>query len=133
MTDASLGRINVFSVPLPHNGTSLKARISQAEKVLGDDVKLFKDDSGEVSLNDNDVVDFLSDTYPGVVADDPVAIVYETSNGFSKRLRATQDSSARPSTMFYASLIVAIFQPWEIMIRRGTRRERGRFSKQMEY
>ena len=132
MTDTSLGRINVYSVPLPHNGTSLKARISQAEKVLGDNVKLFEDDSGENTLNDNDVVDFLSDTYPGVLADDPVAIVYE-NDGFSKRLRATQDSSARPSTMFHASLIVAIFQPWEIMIRRGTRRERGRFSTQMEY
>jgi hypothetical protein len=93
MTDTSLGRINVLSVPLPHNGTSLKARISQAEKVHADDVKLFKDDSGENILNDSDVVDFLSATYPGVVADDPVAIVYET-HGFSKRLRATQDSSA---------------------------------------
>ena len=121
----------MFSVPLPHNGTSLKACISQAEKILGDNVKLFKDGSGENSLNDNDVVDFLSDTYPGVLPDDPVAIVYE-NDGFSKRLRANQDSSARPSTMFYASLIVAIFQPWEIMIRRGTRRERGRFSKQID-
>lgn len=93
MTDTSLGRINVLSVPLPHNGTSLKDRISQAEKVLADDVKLFEDDSGEDTLNDNDVIDFLSDTYPGVVADDPVAIVYEP-HGFPKRLRANQDSSA---------------------------------------
>lgn len=92
MTDTSLGRINVLSVPLPHNGTSLKDRISQAEKVLADNVKLFEDDSGEDTLNDNDVIDFLSDTYPGVVEDDPVAIVYEP-HGFPKRLRANQDST----------------------------------------
>jgi len=120
MTDTSLGRINVLSVPLPHNGASLKARISRAEKVLADNVKLFKDDSGENTLNDNDVVDFLSDNYPGVVVDDPMAIVYEQQkptqpssepelHGFWKRLRATQDSGACHSTTFYASLIVAIF------------------------
>ena len=104
MTDTSLGRINVFSIPLPHNGTSLKARISKAEKVLAENVKLFKDNSGENTLNDNDDVDFLSDTYPGVVVDDPVAVVCRpqkpkpasepTPYGFSKRLRATQDYSA---------------------------------------
>ena len=75
MTD-TLGRIKVLSVPLPQNGTYLKARISQAEKVLDDNVKVFKDDSGENTIKDHDV-DFPSSTYPGVVADDPVAIVYE--------------------------------------------------------
>jgi len=77
MINTSLGCINVLSVPLPHNGASLKARISQAEKFLAHSVKLFKDNNGENTLNDNDIIDFLSDTFPGVVADDPIVIIYK--------------------------------------------------------
>lgn len=103
MTDTSLGRIKVLSVPLPHNGTSLNARLSRTEKILADSAKPFKDDSGENTVKDHDV-DFPSDTYPSVVADDPVVIAYEPQqpksaselelHGFSKRLKATQDSAA---------------------------------------
>lgn len=103
-TDTSLGRINMLSFPPPHNGASLKARLNYVEKISACDVKIFKDDSGENTLKDNDVVDLLSGTHPGVTADDPIAIVCSPQKpipasdpifpGFSELLRATRDSSA---------------------------------------
>ncbi|KIK03629.1 hypothetical protein K443DRAFT_94770 [Laccaria amethystina LaAM-08-1] len=95
-TDTSLGRLDALSVPPPHNGTSLKARLSQAEKLSASDFKLFKDDSGEIILNCDKVVNFLSDNYPGIIADEPVAIVYDPQQatcdpipqGFSRKLRS---------------------------------------------
>lgn len=65
--DNSLGRINVLSVPFPHNDSSWKARTSQAEEVLAVNVKLCKD--GENTCKDHDV-DVPSSNSPGVVADD---------------------------------------------------------------
>ena len=103
-TDTSLGRINMLFFPPPHHGASLKTRLNQVEKISACDVKIYKDDSGENVLQDNDVVDLLSDTYPGVTADEPMAIVCSPQKpipasdplppGFSKLLRATRDSSA---------------------------------------
>lgn len=102
-TDTSLGRINILFFPPPHHGASLKARLSQVEEITACDVKIFKDDSGEDTLMDNDIVDLLSDTYPGVTADEPMAIVCSPQKpipasdpmppGFSKLLRATLDST----------------------------------------
>ena len=103
-TDTSLGRINMLCFSPPHHGASLKARLNQVEKISAFDVKIYKDDSGENILGDNDVVDLLSDTYPGVTADEPMAIVCSPQKpipasaprppGLSKLLRATRDSSA---------------------------------------
>lgn len=91
-TDTSLGRVNALSVPPPHNGTSLKARLSQAERLPAHDFKLFKDDSGEIILNSDKNVNFLSDNYPGIIADEPLAIVYDPQHpipqGFPRKLRA---------------------------------------------
>lgn len=102
--DLSLGRITALSVPPPHNGASLKARLIQAEKIPSQNVKLFKDDGGENILNHNQVVNLLSDNYPGVLLNDPIAIVYGPKKqegasqleprSFSKRLIANQDSGS---------------------------------------
>jgi hypothetical protein len=56
-TDTSLGRINMLFFPPPHNGASLKVRLNQVEKISPRDLKIFKDDSGENTLKDNDVFD----------------------------------------------------------------------------
>ena len=140
-TDTSLGRVNTLSVPPPHNGTSLKARISQAEKLPAYDFKLFRDDSGEIILNCDEVVNFLSDNYPGIIADEPVAIVYDPQQaicdpipqGFSRQLRANVVCSGYPRRCWRLLLLLIsfLFQPWGPMIRRGTHRHRGRFSTQM--
>jgi len=100
--DLSLGRVTALSVPPPHNGASLKTRLIQAETIPSRNVKLFKDDGGENILNHNEAVDLLSDNYPGILLDDPIAIVYGSKKqegasqpeprSFSKRLRANQDS-----------------------------------------
>ncbi|KIK03655.1 hypothetical protein K443DRAFT_676650 [Laccaria amethystina LaAM-08-1] len=88
-TDTSLGRINALSVPPPHNGTSLKARLSQAEKLLAYDFTLYKDDNGEMIFNYDEVINFFSDNYPGIIGDEPVAIVYvPMPQGFSRELRS---------------------------------------------
>ena len=141
-TDTSLGRVNALSIPPPHNSTSLKARLSQAEKLPAYDFKLFKDDSGEIILNSDEVLDFLSDNYPGIIADEPVAIVYDPQQaicdpipqGFSRSLRANVACSGYPwLEILHASTLTSfVFQLWEQVIRDGTHRQRGRFSTLME-
>ncbi|EDQ99077.1 uncharacterized protein LACBIDRAFT_335368 [Laccaria bicolor S238N-H82] len=108
-TDLSLGRVTGLSVPPPHSGASLEACLIQAEKIPSQNVKLFKDDGGENILNHNEVLDLFSDNYPGVLLDDPIAIVHGPKkqehasepepHSFSKRLRANQDS-ARQGEIF---------------------------------
>jgi len=61
-TDTSLGRINMLFILPPHNGASLKAQLNQVETISACDVKIFKHDSGENTLKDNDVIDLLSNT-----------------------------------------------------------------------
>ena len=102
--DLSLGRVTALSVPPPHNGASLKARLIQAEKILSQNVKIFKDDGGENILNHNEVIDLLSDNYSGTLLDDPIALVYGSkeqegasqpeTRSLSKRLRVTQACSS---------------------------------------
>lgn len=95
-TDTSLGRVNALSVPPPHNGACLKARLRQAENLPAYDFKLYKDDSGETILNCDEGVNILSDDYPGIIADEPVAIVYNSQQalcdpipqGFPRKIRA---------------------------------------------
>jgi len=102
--DLSLGCITALSVPPPHIGASLKACLIQVEKIPSENVKLFKDNGGENILNHNEVVNLLSDNYPGILWDDPIAIVYGPTKQegasqpepryLSKSLRANQDSGS---------------------------------------
>lgn len=112
-TDLSLGRVTGLSVPPPHSGASLEACLIQAEKIPSQNVKLFKDDGGENILNHNEVLDLFSDNYPGVLLDDPIAIVHGPKkqehasepepHSFSKRLRANQDSAMGAHDMTWHS------------------------------
>ena len=79
----SLGRVNTLSVPPPHNVSSLKNLIIASEDLSGHDVQLFEDERSASAMNDSDALTLLSDTFPGFIEDQPIAITYEsgTTNG----------------------------------------------------
>ena len=79
----SLRRINTLSVPPPHTVSSLKNRIIKSEDLSGGNVQLFEDEASESAMNDSDALTLLSDTFPGFIEDQPIAITYEsgTTNG----------------------------------------------------
>ena len=79
----SLGRVNTLSVPPPHTVFSLKNCVIIAEDLLGHDVQLFEDESSDSAMNDSDALSPLSDTFPGFIEDQPIAMTYEsgTTNG----------------------------------------------------
>ena len=81
--DHSLGRINTLSMPPPHTVSSLKNRIIKSEDLLGHNVQLFEDEISDSAMNDSDALILLSDTFPGFIEDQPIAITYEsgTTNG----------------------------------------------------
>ena len=74
----SLGRVNTLSVPPPHTVFSLKNRVIASEDVSGHDVQLFEDESSDAAMNDSDAFTLLSDTFPGFIEDQPMAITYES-------------------------------------------------------
>ena len=53
---------------------------------MGHDVQLLEDEGSESAMNDSDALNLLSDTFPGFVEDQPIAITYEsgTKNGESR-------------------------------------------------
>ncbi|EDR01802.1 uncharacterized protein LACBIDRAFT_295543 [Laccaria bicolor S238N-H82] len=75
-SDTSLGRIDIFTIPPPHTVTSLKDRLVHVEGVAGSDVQLYKTEDGEVTLNDGDAIDLLSDDFPGLNEDQPIVFTY---------------------------------------------------------
>jgi len=79
----SLGRVNTLSVPPPHIVSSLKNCIIKSEGVSGHNVQLFEDEGSDSAMNDSDALTLLSDTFPGFIEDQPIAITYEsgTQNG----------------------------------------------------
>jgi hypothetical protein len=93
----------------------LKARLSQVEKLLAYDFKLFKDDSGEIILSCDEDVNFLSDNYPGIIADEPAAIVYDPQQvvcdpipqAFSRKLRSNVAGSRYP-LRYYTLLLLQV-------------------------
>ena len=78
-----MGRVNTLSVPPPHTVSSLKNRVITSEDLSGHDVQLFEDESSDSAMNDSDALAFFSDTFPGSIEDQPIAITYEsgTKNG----------------------------------------------------
>jgi hypothetical protein len=99
-TDTSLGRIDARYIPPPHNSIFLKIRLSQAEGILVPEATLY--DSKENELNSDYVISLFTDNYPGISADEPIAMVYKPQlpkhasppqpGDFSKKLRANTDS-----------------------------------------
>jgi hypothetical protein len=73
----SLGRVNTLSVAPPHIVSSLKNRIIKSEVVSGHSVQLFEDEGSESAMNDSDALTLLSDTFPGLKEDQPIAFTYE--------------------------------------------------------
>jgi hypothetical protein len=53
-----------------------------SEGISGHNVQLFEDES-ESAMNDSDALTLLSDTFPGFIEHQPIAITYEsgTKNG----------------------------------------------------
>ena len=95
--DASLGRVDVFSIAPPRTASSLKSRLLKEEDYLGDDVQLFEDMGSDSCIEDTDVLTLLGDDYPGSTEDRPIAIVCKkkpvitsppTPPGFSKKIKA---------------------------------------------
>jgi hypothetical protein len=80
--DPSLGRVNTLSVSPPYTVSCLKNLIIMSEGISGHNVQLFEDES-ESAMNDSDALTLLSDTFPGFIEDQPIAITYEsgTKNG----------------------------------------------------
>ena len=74
----SLGRINTLSVPPPHTVFSLKNCVFASEDLSGHDVQLFDDESSDSAMSDGDALTLLSDTFPGFMEGQPMAITYES-------------------------------------------------------
>ena len=85
--DTSLGRIETLSVPPPHIVASLKSCISKSEGVSAQDLQVFGDDTGEITMKDDDIIALLADTYLGDAEEEPIAIVYKETRTFTKKFR----------------------------------------------
>jgi len=71
-----LGRVDTLSVAPPYTVASLKSRIAKAEGIVDREIQLFEDTNGEALMKDADRASFLSETFPGCLEDDPLALVY---------------------------------------------------------
>ena len=94
--DTSLGRIETLSVPPPHTVASLKSCITKSEGVSAHDLQVFEDDTGEITMKNEDIIALLADTYPGNMEEQPIAIVYkekETFATFTKKFRCKSPCS----------------------------------------
>jgi hypothetical protein len=75
-SNTCLGRVDIHSVAPPHTVASLKSRIAKAEGIVDKEIQLFEDTDGEALMKDADRPSFLSETFPGCLEDDPLALVY---------------------------------------------------------
>ena len=94
-----LGRVDTLSVAPPCTVASLKSRIAKAEGIVDwQEIQLFEDTDGEALMKDADRASFLSETFPGYVEDDPLALVYGPKtpgqrSTMTKPIRATCQGS----------------------------------------
>lgn len=124
--DSSLGRINMLCVPPPHTVASLKAHLAKAEGASGRSCQLFEDGGGEITMKDDDIIIFLTDSYPGASEEEPIAVVYskprETTSqptaavsplaprGFSKRIEAVEsDLKSETDPLWHSASVGEIF------------------------
>jgi hypothetical protein len=73
----SLGRVNTLAIPPPHTVGSLKNHLIASENILARNVQIFEDEDGESPMNDTDAIALLSDSFPGCMEDQPIAVTYE--------------------------------------------------------
>ena len=73
----SLGRVNTLAIPPPHTIASLKNQLIKSENILGRDVQIFDDEDGESPMKDTDAIALFSDSFPGCMEDQPIAVTYE--------------------------------------------------------
>ena len=73
----SLGRVNTLAIPPPHTLASLKNHLIKSENILVRDVQIFEDEDGESPMNDTDTIALLSDSFPGCMEEQPIAVTYE--------------------------------------------------------
>jgi len=71
-----LMHVDTLSVAPPYTVASLKSRIAKAKGIVDREIQLFKDTDGEALMKDTDRASFLSETFPGFLEDDPLALVY---------------------------------------------------------
>jgi hypothetical protein len=72
-----LGRVNTLAIPPPHTLASLKDHLIKSENILARDVQIFEDEDSESPMKDTDVIALLSDSFPGCMEDQPIAVTYE--------------------------------------------------------
>ena len=77
-TNPSLGRVNTLSVPPPHTVACFKDFIIRSEGISGHNVQLLENEGSESAMNDDDALTLLADMFPGYIADQPIAITYES-------------------------------------------------------
>jgi len=90
--DASLGRVDTLSVAPPYMVASLKSCIARVEDIVDREIQLFEDTDGEALMKDADRASFLSETFPGCLEDDPLALVY----GPGPKTLAQRSTMTRP-------------------------------------
>jgi hypothetical protein len=73
----SLGRVNTLAIPPPHTVGSLKNHLIASENILARNVQIFEDEDGESPMNDEDSIALLSDSFPGCMEGQPIAVTYE--------------------------------------------------------
>ena len=79
----SLGRVNTLAIPPPHTVASLKNYLIKSEDILGRDVQIFEDEDSESPMNDTDAIALLSDSFPGCMEDQPIAVTHEAQGASS--------------------------------------------------
>ncbi|EDR00346.1 uncharacterized protein LACBIDRAFT_295821 [Laccaria bicolor S238N-H82] len=71
-SDSSVGRIDIYTIPVPHTVASLKYCLVHVEGVSGHDVQLLENEDAETTLNDGDAIAILTDDFPGSKDDQPI-------------------------------------------------------------
>ena len=79
----SLGRVNTLAIPPPHSIASLKNHLIKSENILGRDVQIFEDEDSEFPMNDTDAIALLSESFPGSMEDQPIAVTHEAQGASS--------------------------------------------------
>ena len=98
----SLGRVKTLAIPPPHTLASLKNHLIKSENLSGRDVQIFEDEDSVSPMNDTDAIALLSDSFPGCMEEQPIAVTYE-----APRAAATMSSSPSVYRGIHRKLVLA--------------------------